>query len=131
MRSKAAWGYDVAFMAASRATLTVTPERIARGGCYVAEEDGRVLGIAAIVPDGDDRELDLLFVAPELMRGGVGRALLAQAVVAARAGGARRLTILSDAHAADFYVRCGAMRIGEAPSDAIPGRMLPLLEIQL
>lgn len=131
MRSKAAWGYGAAFMEASRASLTLTAERIAGGCCWVAEEGGQVLGIAAIVPDGADMELDLLFVEPGMMRGGVGRALLAHAAEAARARGARRLTILADVNADGFYQRCGAVRVGEAPSDAIPGRMLPLLEIRL
>ena len=45
--------------------------------------------------------------------------------------GCRRLTILSDAYAAAFYERNGAIRFGVAPSDAVPGRMLPLFEIRL
>jgi hypothetical protein len=38
------------------------------------------------------------------------------------------LLILSDPFAEAFYARLGAVRIGEGPSDAIPGRLLPLLE---
>jgi hypothetical protein len=49
----------------------------------------------------------------------------------AKRRGARRLTILSDLYAAAFYERNGAIRIGLAPSDAIPGRMPPLFEIRL
>ena len=44
---------------------------------------------------------------------------------------ARRLTILADPFAAAFYAHTGARRVGEAPSDAIPGRLLPLYEIAL
>ena len=40
--------------------------------------------------------------------------------------GAGRLTILADPNAAE---RAGAVRIGEAPSDALPGRLLPLYEV--
>jgi protein Tex len=32
---------------------------------------------------------------------------------------------------AGFYERNGAVRIGEAPSDAVPGRLLPLYELRL
>ena len=32
---------------------------------------------------------------------------------------------------AGFYERNGAVRIGEAPSDAVPGRLLPLCELRL
>ena len=41
------------------------------------------------------------------------------------------LTILADPNAAGFYERNGAVRIGEAPSDAVPGRLLPLYELRL
>jgi hypothetical protein len=39
-------------------------------------------------------------------------------------GAAERLTILADPNAAGFYERNGAVRIGEAPSDAVPGHLL-------
>ena len=48
-------------------------------------------------------------------------------VLAADEGGAG-LLIPSDPFADAFYRRMGAVRIGDAPSDAIPGRRLPLLE---
>src|SRR5436305_14891374 len=44
---------------------------------------------------------------------------------------AQRLTILADPNAAGFYQRNGAVRIGEAPSDAVPGRLPPLYEVRL
>jgi hypothetical protein len=52
-------------------------------------------------------------------------------VAEARQRGAERLTILADPNAAGFYERNGAARIGEAPSDAVPGRPLPLYELRL
>jgi hypothetical protein len=41
------------------------------------------------------------------------------------------LAILSDPNAAPFYERMGAVPAGDAPSDAIPGRRLPLLHLDL
>ena len=38
------------------------------------------------------------------------------------------LTIVADPNAAE---RAGAVRIGEAPADALPGRLLPLYEVRL
>ena len=70
-------------------------------------------------------------VEPRHIRSGVGRALLAHAIAEARRRGAERLTILADPNAAGFYERNGAVRIGEAPSDAGPGRLLPLYEVRL
>jgi N-acetylglutamate synthase-like GNAT family acetyltransferase len=134
VRSKAVWGYDETFMALARAALEVRPERIDAGDVWVATAaDGSIAGIVALGPSDQPHTLDLekLFVAPQRITSGVGRMLLAYAMAEARRRGARRLTILSDPYAAAFYERNGAIRIGVAPSDAIPGRMLPLFEIRL
>ena len=59
------------------------------------------------------------------------RRLAAQVAEAARSLGARRMTILADPNAAPFYERMGARFVRNAPSDAIPGRTLPLYEYDL
>jgi GNAT superfamily N-acetyltransferase len=134
IRSKAVWGYDEAFMALARVVLEVSPEQIAAGDVWVATAENRsvagvvVLGSSA---EPDTLDLDKLFVEPRWIRTGVGRALIAHAIDEARRRGAKRLTILSDPYAAGFYERNGGRRIGEAPSDAIPGRSVPLYEIEL
>jgi N-acetylglutamate synthase-like GNAT family acetyltransferase len=134
VRSKAAWGYDETFMALARVVLEVRREQIAAGDVWVATAaDGSVAGVAALGPSEEPNTLDLdkLFVEPKRIRTGVGHALLAHAIIEARRRGAARLTILSDPYAAGFYERNSARWIGEAPSDAIPGRSLALYEIKL
>jgi GNAT superfamily N-acetyltransferase len=133
-RSKAVWGYDAGFMALMPAALGVAGEAIATGDVWVAAEaDGQIAGVVALAPGDEPGTLDLnkLFIEPRHIRGGVGRALLAHAIAEARRRGAERLTILADPNAAGFYERNGAARIGEAPSDAVPGRLLPLYEVRL
>ena len=134
VRSKASWGYDEAFMALVRAVLVVIPEQTAAGDVWVATAaDGSIAGIVALGPsqEPDTIDLDKLFVEPRQIRTGVGRALMAHAIGEARRRGAKRLTILADPYAAGFYERNGARLIGEAPSDAIPGRSVPLYEVKL
>jgi predicted N-acetyltransferase YhbS len=134
VRSKASWGYDEAFMALARVVLQVNPEQIAAGDVWVATgADGEVAGMVALGPSEqpDTLDLDKLFVEPQRIRSGVGSALVAHAIDEARRRGAKRLTILSDPYAAGFYERNGARLIGQAPSDAIPGRSVPLYEIKL
>jgi predicted N-acetyltransferase YhbS len=134
VRSKASWGYDEAFMALARVVLQVNPEQIAAGDVWVATgADGEVAGMVALGPSEqpDTLDLDKLFVEPQRIRSGVGSALVAHAIDEARRRGTKRLTILSDPYAAGFYERNGARLIGQAPSDAIPGRSLPLYEITL
>jgi GNAT superfamily N-acetyltransferase len=133
-RSKAAWGYDEAFMALARVALEVNPAQIELGDVWVATAaDGSVAGMVALGPSEQPNTLDLdkLFVEPRWIRTGIGRALMAHAIDQARRRGAKRLTILADPYAAGFYERNGARRIGEGPSDAIPGRSLPLYEVKL
>jgi len=134
VRSKASWGYDEAFMTLARLVLVVIPEQIAAGDVWVATAaDGSVAGIVALGPsqEPDTIDLDKLFVEAGRIRTGVGRALMAYAIGEARRRGAKRLTILADPYATGFYERNGARLIGEAPSDAIPGRSVPLYEVKL
>lgn len=130
-RSKASWGYDETFMQQSRSALTVGDAAIAAGRVIVATEGEAVLGVVAVAVEGDIADLDLLFVDPAAFGRGVGRLLMQEAAAAARLQGARRMTILADPGARGFYERMGARLIGMAPSDAIPGRELPLLELPL
>jgi GNAT superfamily N-acetyltransferase len=129
MRSKAHWGYDPAFMDAARAALRIAEAEIGAGNVLVAQ-GGTLCGVASIVPllQRGRFEIGHLFVAPECLRGGVGRALFKAAIALAARRGALHVSILSDPHAADFYEKLGARRCGEAPSDVIAGRMLPLFE---
>jgi GNAT superfamily N-acetyltransferase len=132
VRSKAHWGYDAAFMKLSAAALTVNEDDIAAGRVLVAVDDqGRAIGMACVLPDGDTADLDALFVDPPAIGSGAGRALFEAAVALARRQGARRMTILADPSAAAFYERMGARFLRNAPSDAIPGRTLPFYEYDL
>jgi GNAT superfamily N-acetyltransferase len=129
--SKAAWGYDEAFIEACRTELTITPRRIAAERIVVAEDGDAVVGFSSLVIEGGTADLVDLFVDSGRLRRGIGSLLFDDALAAARAGGAVRVQIEADPHAEAFYERRGARRIGLAPSGSIPGRMLPLLEVDL
>ncbi|MCR9137046.1 MAG: GNAT family N-acetyltransferase [Alphaproteobacteria bacterium] len=130
-RSKAHWGYDPQFMNACREALTVHDEWIGRNWVIVAEMGGDLAGVAAIAPDGSQFEVALFFVDPPYMGKGVGGALFDAMVARARQEDIGTLRILSDPNAVEFYRKMGARSIGTEPSDAIPGRSLPLMEIDL
>ena len=115
-------------MRQSQGSLTVSEEAIIAGHVMVAEREGLPFGMAQVAPDG---ELDKMFVDPLGMGRGVGRALFEASVALARRFGARRMAILADPNAAPFYERMGARFVSQAPSDAIPGRTLPLYEYDL
>ncbi|GGS60788.1 N-acetyltransferase [Planobispora rosea] len=129
VRSKAHWGYDEAFMAACRDELVVRASEVAERRTVVAEGDGRVLGFATLEGDPPEGDLGMLFVEPATIGRGVGRRLFEHVTAAAAGLGFTRLTIDADPNAEPFYLAMGATRIGATPSESIPGRMLPLLEI--
>ena len=133
-RSKAHWGYDDAFMRACRDELTVSAESLTDSAGYwqLAEVDGRIAGYIGVVPESaDTAEIEALFVEPGFIGSGIGRHLLLAATDAARARGYTHLVIQSDPDAAGFYEKMGAKRIGDRPSDSVPGRGLPLYELDL
>lgn len=132
LRSKAHWGYDAEFMKLSAAALSISEADIAAGRVLVAfDASGRTIGVAGVVPNGETADLDVMFVDPPAIGGGAGRVLFEAAASLASGLGARRMTILADPNAAPFYERMGARFLRNAPSDAIPGRTLPLYEYDL
>lgn len=130
-RSKAYWGYDIDFMEACRGALTLTSDVVARGVVRVLEAARDVVGFYSLAPWRGDIELLHFFVDPAAMGNGVGRRLLTDALDRASKLGYRRLLIQADPNAEGFYLKLGAERIGQVPSEAIAGRELPLLIFQL
>ncbi|HWG23469.1 GNAT family N-acetyltransferase [Actinospica sp.] len=136
LRSKAHWGYDAAFLEASRQELTLSPEQIVHRRTQVAvsrepENDGRLLGFGTIEGEPPAGELGMLFVDPPAIGTGVGGALYSHLAEMALGLGFHRLTIAADPNAEPFYLAKGAVRIGGVPSGAVEGRVLPLLAVAL
>ncbi len=78
----------------------------------------------------EEVELGSLFVDPGHLRQGIGSALLEHAMSLARSREFKRMTVVSDPHAAEFNEAMGAVVVGEHPT-GFPGRVLPILEISL
>jgi len=134
VRSKSYWGYDAEFMQQAHRSLQIDPAAIDAGRAFVATDArGGVLGVAdcCALPEPGVFDLLHLFVEPSALRRGVGRELFAAACAWCVAQGGSRLVILSDPNAAAFYQRLGARLIGQAPSDAVPHRNLPLFAYRL
>ncbi len=75
-----------------------------QGRTRVAVACGRIVGFATLLAAG---ELEDLFVDPDRMRRGVGRALVLDAVAVARAQGLERIEVTANGHALDFYESVG------------------------
>ncbi len=128
LRSKAHWGYDVDFIEACREVLRVKPEHLSEPTA-VTQVQGHYTGIVRLDLSSGRPAISKLFVCPDHMGQGIGTALINWAKAEARAAGIASVEIESDPQALPFYARHGAVQIGDIPSEAIPGRMLPLLKM--
>lgn len=130
MRSKAHWGYSAEFMANVRADLEVRPEKFMPGfHVYVLETDNEMIGFYSLRPESAESViLEDLFIEPQHIGHGYGKMLWDHSLAVARSLGYRKLTLISDPFAEAFYAHLGAVRTGETESNALAGRMLPLME---
>ncbi len=99
----------------------------------VAEDTNGILGFYALMGRGPRVQLEHLWIDPEHMGKGIGRSLLGDALVEAAKLDAQLIRIESDPNAEPFYMRMGAIRVGEMPAPMVgaPNRALPLLELQV
>jgi N-acetylglutamate synthase-like GNAT family acetyltransferase len=130
--AKRHWGYPESWIEHWQADLTITPEFIARNEMYVAMIDEEVVGCCALVLSAVLAELEHMWIRPQHMGTGVGRALFLHAQERAANLKISVLEISADPNAEGFYERMGARRIGEVQSE-IEGqpRVLPRLSVDL
>jgi GNAT superfamily N-acetyltransferase len=129
MRAKAHWGYSADTLERWRSELAVSATDVRDGPTFVAVVGAVVAGFYSLRPSGASWELDHLWVLPEFMHQGIGRALLSHALGTAARGGASEITVDADPNAESFYLECGALRRGEvpAPIGGQPNRVRPQL----
>jgi GNAT superfamily N-acetyltransferase len=130
--AKRHWGYPETWIESWRDTLTIRAEFIAANVAWCAMEDARAVGFYLLTSESDGLHLDHLWILPDAMGRGIGRALFEHAVEEARTLGHRMLKIEADPNAEGFYTRMGARRVGETVT-VIEGqrRELPLLVCDL
>jgi N-acetylglutamate synthase-like GNAT family acetyltransferase len=135
--AKRHWGYPENWIEHWKDDLTITPEFIIRNETFVATIGEEIVGCCAIVLNDsraeDSRaELEHMWISPESMGAGVGRALLRHAKDRAAKLEVSALELSADPNSEGFYQRMGATRIGEVRSE-IEGqpRVLPRMIIEV
>lgn len=119
-------------MDACRAVLTLHEADLASHRVAVIDaRDGVPVAMAEIAPGRPVAGLHKMFVDPLWQARGLGRRLMAWATETARTMGAETLEIEANPGAAPFYERMGAVHAGMCPSEAIPGREIPLMHLRL
>jgi N-acetylglutamate synthase-like GNAT family acetyltransferase len=131
--AKAHWGYSRAQMEAWRPVLQVTAEQLLMQPTFVLERNRVVVGFYTLRFSDGICELENLWVSPDEVGKGHGRALLSHSIVIARSMGAHEILIDADPNAENFYVRCGAVVTGSVPAaiDGQPNRARPQLRIAI
>ena len=108
-RSSYVWEADRGDLEAHPDALGVAPEAIIKGQVRVAVgADGGLLGFSVVVYAADGVcELDDLFVDPDFMRMGIGRALVEDAATRAASAGHHLMTVISHERNFAFYEHVG------------------------
>jgi GNAT superfamily N-acetyltransferase len=114
-RSSYVWEVDRAQLQAHPDALGVASEAIVDGRVRVAVgPEGQLLGFCIYADAGGGVcELDDLFVEPDVMRRGIGQALVQDATQRAMLGGYRQLTVVAHPRNFAFYESVGFV-VGEA-----------------
>ncbi len=111
-------------------TVESLEARLASGGGFVAEVDGRVVGCVMHVVSGTDLVLRGLAVRPELGDRGIGTALVEAVEAGARSRGLPRVLLAvsaSNLEVCDYYLRLGYVVSDEPYAHAVPGRPAPVV----
>lgn len=120
VKAKSHWGYTAEQIQMWRGEfLTVTPDYIRAHQVWAACDEGHALvGFAAIEQHGAEAILEHLWVLPDQIRRGIGKALFRHVAVIVP-----EFVFTSDPHADAFYEKMGAQKIGEYAS-TLQGRLL-------
>lgn len=130
VRAKSHWGYDPAFISLCVPALTVTSDDLATSEVVGAFRDEQLVGVAQLVSRDREAVLDKLFVEPQFIGTGIGRALFEWAVQRSTEWGATKITIESDPFAVPAYKAFGCTQVG-LTSSSPTGRELPIMEYLL
>jgi N-acetylglutamate synthase-like GNAT family acetyltransferase len=130
--AKRHWNYPEKWIEQWRSDLTITPQFIASNEVYVAVAGGEIAGCCALVVGDSLAELEHMWIEPQQMGNGVGRALFEHTIRRAQELGLTELELSADPNAEGFYQRMGGKRIGEVQAD-MDGqtRVLPRMTVNL
>jgi GNAT superfamily N-acetyltransferase len=102
--------------------LELSDLAVTQGRTRAAVADDGIVGFATWLSAGDAMEVEDLFVDPERMRQGFGRALVLDLIAIARGRGVRRVEVTANQNALAFYEEVGFLvshevetRFGPAP----------------
>jgi N-acetylglutamate synthase-like GNAT family acetyltransferase len=131
--AKRHWGYPEVWIEQWKPDLMITAEFIRDNEVFVAVLNEQIAGCCALVLTDSLAEIEHMWMRPEHMSSGIGRALFEHAKRRAEERGAQVLELSADPNAEGFYARMGAKRIGTIPAGMTgeESRVLPRMSMNL
>lgn len=130
-KSKAYWGYSEELLAQWDAQLTITADYISNNAVYKLVADGSIIGYYSLLKsDTDTIRLDNLFIDPDYIGKGHGKALMHHAISQARVQNYSAITLDADPNAESFYKNFGFNTISQIAT-SMPDRFLPVMQLSL
>ena len=128
--AKRHWGYPENWIEHWKGDLTITRDFISNHEVYVAVTDKEIAGCCALVVEDSQAELEHMWIRPQYMGAGYGKALFVHVMQRAATLRAPAVELSADPNAEGFYKHMGATRIGEVRSE-IEGqpRVLPRMTV--
>ena len=128
--AKRHWGYPENWIEHWQGDLTITRDFISNHEVYVAVTDKEIAGCCALVVKDSQAELEHMWIRPQYMGAGYGKALFDHMMQRAATLSANVVELSADPNAEGFYKHMGATRIGEVRSE-IEGqpRVLPRMTV--
>ena len=128
--AKRHWGYPENWIEHWKGDLTITRDFISNHEVYVAVTDKEIAGCCALVVKDSQAELEHMWIRPQYMGAGYGKALFVHVMQRAVTLSAPAVELSADPNAEGFYKHMGATRIGEVRSE-IEGqpRVLPRMTV--
>jgi GNAT superfamily N-acetyltransferase len=117
IQSKGYWGYPDHLMSQFARSAIITRESMARDLVYKACLEASTVGWYRLLPQTPIAILDDLWVLPEFIGRGIGRALFQHAVIQAQSLGALAIELDADPNALPFYECMGCSVIGQSLSE--------------
>ena len=124
--SKGYWGYSQEQLEQCRSNLKFEEEYVGQNRVKLILEESNVIGFFALVK-GELNELDHFWLLPNAIGKGNGNLVFEQIIVECKELNIAEFYIVSDPDAEGFYLKKGALKVGEVYSEA-QKRMLPKLK---
>lgn len=125
------WGDPDARIQKRTPLLTFTPQKIGEADIFAAGADDELAAFYRFFLRQPRATLEDLWVRPDFMEKGIGRALFHRALRRGRSPGAKILEVESDPHAPGFYEKMGMHQAGKRLPDVDDQRALPVMEMKL